>query len=437
MRAVDVPPVVAEAAHAPVRIRHVLVAALLLLVVWQMLPRGKAAWQLHAAAAGIADYALCMVGPTGPSALRDNPRAFWRLVRRRLVTARADERPFAPCARAAGELAGSVETERAHLAPASAFVEYGGKAADRAVSAPGGELTVASLLVTTRPLARLVQDAWPFVRGGYTQLVKASSHAREAIHPAELPRPAVGRGLPATGALYEATRADARGIALTMGHGTTRSVFRSADGGINWKVAALSEPAVQGLAGRCPAGESGASFAFGRSEDRRSKIVRSILADGSESRATLVDADARVLATGCDAGALVAVVGAPGTREISLHHCAFDGACRLMNVPPIGATEGGPRYPVDVARLGGVTVLSTSMHGIVRVASTRDDGETWTPWVVAYDSMAHEDLATPPVPPVQLLVIGTRLMLYGGADAPSGVYPVLFSDDAGASWRGS
>jgi hypothetical protein len=34
-----------------------------------------------------ADYALCMVGPTGPSLLRDNPVEFRSLGRRRLASA--------------------------------------------------------------------------------------------------------------------------------------------------------------------------------------------------------------------------------------------------------------------------------------------------------------------------------------------------------------
>jgi hypothetical protein len=94
-----------------------------------------------------------------------------------------------------------------------------------------------------------------------------------------------------------------------------------------------------------------------------------------------------------------------------------------------------PRYPLDLARVAGTTVLAVAMHGVVRVTSTRDDGATWTPYSVAFDRADHPTLQNDVATPDHLLTIGTRLLLYAGAAQPNQPYPVLVSDNAGASWR--
>src|SRR5579885_1631320 len=102
MRATEVA-VLPEAAPPVIRLRYFVLLGLLWLCYSAIAPRIKAAWQLHSAATAFADYALCMVGPTGPSLLRDNPLEFRRLARRRLVAAGADDRPFSRCAKGAGQ----------------------------------------------------------------------------------------------------------------------------------------------------------------------------------------------------------------------------------------------------------------------------------------------------------------------------------------------
>src|SRR5690349_11731885 len=93
----------------PIRLRTLLILAILGVAVWVMHPRAHAAWQLHGAASGLADYALCMVGPTGPTLLRDNPTAFRALARRRLVSSEANDRPFQGCAKLALDVTGSAD----------------------------------------------------------------------------------------------------------------------------------------------------------------------------------------------------------------------------------------------------------------------------------------------------------------------------------------
>jgi hypothetical protein len=375
-----------------------------------------------------------MVGPTGPSALRDDPSRFWRMARRRLVVAEADAHPFADCARGASDLTGSKEVERAHLAAAWDFVEYGGGAADRARKSPGSELTLEDLRVTTRPLARLADSARPFVRGGYTALVRASTHAREADHPVALPPPGLGKGLPDWRARYRSIDAAPSGLLLAVGQGANMSVFRSQDGGVTWNVASLRAPGLDRIAGRCPAGTSGASFSFGLSRDGTTKTVRSMLADGTTSAVPLATVDARIFAASCDETTLVAAVGRRGSLKASLHACPLEQSCREIAIPVFSGVDRGPRYPLDIARVKGVTVVAAAMHGILRIASSRDDGETWTPWTAAYDAAENSGASGTSVPS-HLLVVGERLLLYGGADQPGTPYPILFSDDFAASWR--
>src|SRR5215471_21163488 len=146
MRASDVVVLVDEPAPRLFRLRHVFAAIALWLAGSAVAPRVRAAWQLHTIATAFADYALCMAGPTAPSLLRDNPAAFRLLIRRRLVAAGADDRPFSRCARGARQVTESAEIERAHHTPAASFVEYGGGAGEGIA----GAITLDAVSVTTR-----------------------------------------------------------------------------------------------------------------------------------------------------------------------------------------------------------------------------------------------------------------------------------------------
>jgi hypothetical protein len=75
------------------------------------------------------------------------------------------------------------------------------------------------------------------------------------------------------------------------------------------------------------------------------------------------------------------------------------------------------------------------MHGIVRVTSSRDEGRTWTPLTVAYDPEAHPGLRFDAPEPDHLFVSGKRVLLYGVPQRANGTFPVLVSEDFGASFR--
>lgn len=420
-----------ELPRPPIRIRTLLALGLLAGLAWAAYPRATAAWKLHSAASTLANYALCMVGPTGPALLRDNPGEFRVLVRRRLVSSPANERPFAECAKAAGELTGSVEIERAHRATAWSFVEYGGPAADRARHGSRGQLSIDGLRVTTRPVAELAERAWPFARGGWTRLVKPSMGAREAVHPVELPRPAIGRGLPAWRSHYRALAALDGGHLLAVGKGANLSAYRTRDGGVSWTPAPLRGAAEVGE--RCPAGER--AYTFNLNGDGRLTMVTSAGPDGPPSSTPLAGSELAVVASACDADALVAAVKTERGRDANLLVCPYRQRCRALPLPRFAGVGALPRFPLDVARVEGTTVLSVVMHSVVRVASTRDDGRSWTPWTVAFDAAAHPDLHVHVKLPGRLLVLGKRVLLYGGGKTPSETYPLLVSEDLGASWR--
>jgi len=375
-------PVTVEPGPPPVRIRHVLLLGVLALLGLVALPGLRAAFRLHSAATAFADYALCMVGPMGPSLLRDNPSEFRKLARRRLIVAAADDRPFSRCAKGAYEVTQSLETERAHRAPAASFVEYGSE------EGKGLPVRLEELAVSTKPLADLADKAWPFVRGGYTSLVQASAYATEAPHPADLPRPGVGHGSPPLRSLS-----------------------------------------------RCVVGQSERTFLLTLSPNKRMKIVRTVTPEGVTSDALLAPAEARVFSASCDERGLVAAIGREGSRDVALLACAYLGGCTPVALPRFGAGGPAPRYPLDVARVDGVTVVAVAVRGIVRVASTRDDGLSWTPFTVAFDYESHPELRFDAGVPDRLFVSEKRLVLYAVAPRPTATFPMLVSEDAGASFH--
>ncbi len=412
--------------HPPIRIRTVLLLILLGTLAYRVYPRAVAAWELHGMATTVADYALCMVGPTGPALIRDNPHQFSKLVRRRLVAAPFDSRPFAECVSLAETLTHSDDALRAHRAQAFEFSEYG---------APGAEersLTLMQLGVSTEPLAEMSRHAWPFVRGGYARLVKASVSATEAVHPVAPPKPAVGSGLPNWRARYRAVHKTQAGFVVAFGQGANLSAYETNDLGVSWKPVGTRDQSSDFLE-RCPIDEDGRSFTFALSDDGRSIIVNSLGPDGAPYGTVLGAADKRVLSAACDADGMVVALTSGKVDGMELELCPFRRSCRKMKLPE--PRMQAALLTTDVARVQGTTVLAMSSGGIVRVASSRDGGRTWTPLSVAYDAAEHPRAAMGLAAPDRLLALEDRLLLYGGGERQDQAYLVLLSEDHGASWR--
>lgn len=426
----------------PFRLRHALVLGGAVLLLWQGMPRAKAAWRLQSLATSFADYALCMAGPTGPTLLRDNNPEFWHAVRRRLITSPADSHPFQPCAALAEEVTGRVEVRRAHSARAREFVEYGADAADRATKGRHSEQRLADLEVNTLPLAALAKDARPFLREGYTALVKPSLSAPEATHPAELPRAIVGRGLPSSRMVYRATQSlGGPKHVMALGSGSRVSAYQTSDGGVQWQPLSVQDPRVAAIEGRCFGEDPQRAFAIGLDESRSAVKVASLGEGGVQRTSDLPRGLNQVLAVACDETALVVALARANTREpvsddavAQLFVCAHGGSCQTMKAPVLG--EGlSLRPPLDLARSAGTTIVAVTRHGLVRTASSRDNGQSWAPFIVAFDAAGQPQLRTEVQEPSRLLALGKRVVLYGGAPRPDMTYPVLASDDLGASWH--
>jgi hypothetical protein len=363
-------------------------------------------------------------------------------LRRRIVSARPTERPFAACEKLVLGMELGSSAIAAHQRRAEDFIEYGGAAADRAASQKGvasGHASLAALSASTDTLAELATAAWPFVRSGYTRLMKPSSHAREAVHPAEVPQPGIGSGLPQRRGRYRSVQASEHGLLASFGSGANVETYRSTDDGLTWQATPAERTAE--LSDGCPADAQGRSFVFTFDDAARRAVVISSGPDRAPFAADLADAEARVVSSSCDATALVVAL-LPNARgvspraaggAVSLRLCPYAKPCIDLAPPDFG--ESGLVYPVDVARVDGTTVVSKFAHGVTRVSSSRDQGKTWTPAAVAFDAESVREQGLDLPAPWRLLRANSRLFLYGGASRADGAYWVLVSDDAGASFR--
>jgi hypothetical protein len=407
----------------PIRLRAVALLAFVGGLGLWLQPRAVAAWEVHGLASALADYGACMVGPTGPSLLRSGASAeFERLARRRLLGASPNEAPFARCATLAGKLS-SVEVERAHGATAEQFREYGAK--------NGATLAMTALVVDPAPVQERAKLAWPFVRDGYTQLVQTSLSAKEAMHPVAPPKPGVGRGLPGARAIYGSALVRTDGIVLSHGKGGRRGAYKSTDGGVTWR--AWPSSVVDAIADRCAVDAEGRGFAFGTSLDGSSTTVESVVPGRDPVVVPLAPVSHTLLAAACDSAGLVVMTRAREKRpELTL--CEFERPCAKLEAPKLPGLQALD-FPADVARVAGTTVIALTMGQVVRVASSRDNGKSWTPFTVAYDDAEYLDLRPSVRVPTRLLTVGRRLFLYGSASKPSQTYSLLYSDDHGASFR--
>jgi hypothetical protein len=404
----------------PIRLRYlaVLLAAGLSLRSFGL--RTVAYWQLHETASGLANYASCMAGPTGPELIQRRPAEFWRLVRRRLVASADDARPFAGCAPALDSFAEGAR-RAAHEARASDFREYG---ALRGESKHG----LADLKVSITRVTDLQRAAWPFAPTDLGALVRPERSAKVSPHPVEPARPAPGRGLPSSDLGYSSVRASGSSYLLVAGQGANASAHRSDDGGMTWMDVAVPDLDASASSGGCSSGEGRTAFRLRETGDQLR--VDSWLNGELETSFAVAPAESRLLGFACDATAALAMTGSGADGRPTFRLCPHRAPCKTLAVPPPlrAATAGS----LSIARVKSVSVISMARGDVVRVISSRDDGETWTPPVVAYD---HEEQGGTAIP-THLLGLGSKLVLYAGGRSPSEVYPSLVSSDFGASWQG-
>lgn len=368
-----------------------------------------------------------MVGPTGPETIRDDGEAFRRLVRRRLVGAAPEEAPFARCARAARELTSNADVERAHLSKARSFVEYGLE------PAPPARTTLAALGVDGRVLVERARAAWPFVRGNPARLVRASLGAREAVHPVAPATPGVGRGLPAARGLPKNTWRGGDSLWVSLGNGAGQVSYVSTDGGASFRPA-RSAPGAEERSGRCVGKDPRRSFALSSDADG-SLLVSAFAEERAFEPQTAVRGEHRLFSVACDEEAVVVAARPDESPATSLVLCRVGRNCMPLALPAVAPFSPLTSESFDVARVAGATVLAVESRGIVRVISTRDDGVSWTPPSVAFDSGEPAASRADVSVPTRLIAFGPRLFLYGASSKPEQTYALLASDDQGASFR--
>ncbi|HTV17019.1 MAG TPA: hypothetical protein VMG12_00070 [Polyangiaceae bacterium] len=380
-------------------------------------------WRLHTAATQFGNYAACMVGPTGPELLRDRPNEFWLLARRRLVASAVDARPFAPCVPALGAYAGS-ERRAAHEAKAADFREY---AALRGETKPS--FALADLEVTSARLGELSAAAWPFTPADLDALIRPERTAKVAPHPVQPAKPARGKGLPAAELGYSGLRASGSSYLLVAGQGANASAHRSDDGGLSWIETDVGEPAAAALEGLCSNGEGRSRFRLRHSG--RELRVETWVDGNADTSFPVATADSRVLGFGCDASAAVAITWDDADGRPAFRICPERSPCRNLAVPQPLRSLPSEGVQLSIARIKGVDVIAITRGGVVRVISSRDDGATWTPPVVAFDRVEHGGNT-----PTHLLSLGAKLVLYAGSSSERESYASLASNDFGTSWQG-
>ncbi|MEO8178849.1 MAG: sialidase family protein [Deltaproteobacteria bacterium] len=411
----------------PVRLRLLLVLLSLSLCGRWFVPRALAYWRLHNAATAVADYALCMVGSAGPELLWQRPTEFWRLVRRRLVASPADTRPFAACLPTTDAFPDAPERRRFHQARARDFAEYASPATSEAA------FSLADLEVSAQCIDDLARAARPLLSKDPLELMHPSLRARSAPLLFELPLPALGRGLPAADLGYAAVKQLGSGYLLATGRDANLAAYWSRDGGRSWSPSSADDLAAELRIGSCSVANATTSFRLSVSGD--ALLLESWQRGQLSSSASLASAERRLLGFSCDAEAAVAILSDDARREpAGFRVCPALGRCRELSVPETIRAQSASVLGLSVARARGATIVAASRAGIVRVFSSRDDGQTWTPPVVAYDASEATDSAGAGVP-TRLLSLGDRVLLYAGAEREHPTYAVLASDDFGASWH--
>jgi hypothetical protein len=281
------------------------------------------------------------------------------------------------------------------------------------------------------PLAELSGRAWPFSRHGYMELIKPSLGAREAAHVPALAKPALGRGLPARPGIYRNVWRDGAGFGVALGAGSDTGLYATSDRGVTFRPLARRGDLAEQHGERCASSDGRRVYRLTPREDGGAQQALFSLEGAEAVTSELAPISERILGSSCDERTLLVLTA--DKDKLHLRACPFAGRCGELLLPPLLA--GAAANAVDVARVKGTIVLSAAQGGVVRVVSSRDEGRTFTPPVVAFDAAEYPELGAAKRPPARLLALADRLLLYGGALKNSDVYPVLASDDQGVSFR--
>lgn len=362
----------------------------------------RAAARLYGVVAKVADFGLCMAGPTGANALRGDGARFRYLVRMRLVAAESAEKPFARCAKLAVAISGRPEAALGFEREASEFLEWG---------AGGQHQSVNGLLRVLPDLAHLHADAWPIARKPLDELIRASRGAYEGDHPPELPAPTPQHGLPVPDkTVLRSTVVNAKGYFIVISTERDAWAFRSQDKGRTFSPTSVWQDALDGHAHHCVANNVEGTR-FGLAPSRRDSTPALVVGTQSQpdsERLEFGTPSDGVLRIACDESGAVVLTR---RKEDDLPHvfsCNLGSSCQEVALSPLFQQRDAA---LDVARVGRIIFLAWSKDGLVRVATARGEKPTLSGMELVFDSRSASasNAATTVVP--QLFGFGRQLML--------------------------
>jgi hypothetical protein len=237
--------------------------------------------------------------------------------------------------------------------------------------------------------------------------------------------------LPPKSGLYRNVWREGAGFGVALGAGSDSALLITTDRGMTFKPLARRGDVLETRAERCTSADGRKQYRLAPREDGSAEQVLFNLEGSDGTGSELAPTSERVLGTGCDERSLVALTAE--RERLRLRLCPFGGRCGELPLPP--ALQGAAAAGVDVAKLKGTIVLSVASEGVVRVLSSRDEGRSFTPPVVAFDAAEYPELGLARRPPTRLLSLGERLLLFGSSIKGSDPYPLLASDDQGVSFR--
>jgi hypothetical protein len=221
------------------------------------------------------------------------------------------------------------------------------------------------------------------------------------------------------------------GFGIALGAGSDTALFTTADRGLTFRPIPQRGDVLEQHSERCASPDGRKVYRLAPREDGSAEQVLFSLEGAEPQPSELSPLSERVLGVSCDERSLVALTAE--RERLHLRLCPFGGRCGELALP--ANVQSAAASAVDVAKLKGTVVLSVAQDGVVRVVSSRDEGRTFTPAVVAFDAAEYPELALTRRAPARLLALGERLLLLGGPVKGNDTYPVLASDDQGVSFR--
>jgi hypothetical protein len=323
----------------------------------------------------------------------------------------------------ARELTGSVEAAALHQAEAREFADWGNK---------GGTLELSRLAAYLPRLDEMAKNAWPFVRGGATLLMKPSLGAKEAVHPMPVAQPGHIRGLTLGNGIYRSRRVTERGWYVVTTNGQETKAFRSRDQGHSWATTSPWQTALQGTANRCVSDSSDIGFAIEAVPGENVIAVKYFNQDFKTGQSRVPRSSRALKALACDETAALLLTSTV-RNEWGLWLCVADQPCKALPTPTL--LQGLALEGIDIARQKGASIVAVTQGSLVRVLSTRDDGRSYTPFTVAIDRRESGAAGRHALRPAQLLAVANTLLLVQESQEKAGSALALSSVDQGASWR--